>query len=175
MGREIKSSEKLNTYLTVVTFFSASLVLGDYGIRFYVHILQAEVPHRVIAGFTEPITTKLFPGVAVVYVFHRYDVPTTLLQSHPYWFAFLGGLSLGVFERILYIIVREASISLGFVLAPGMHTLNAMLIAGFIFRSTNNLEGSRFFVQLLLLIILAMVIHVLWNTWGVLLIYQAFA
>lgn len=175
MGRDGEASGKLNTYLSVVIFFGASLVLGDYGIRFYVQIIQVGVPHQVIAGFTEPVTTKLVPAIAVVYLHQRYDVPLTLLQSHPYWFAFLGGLSLGVFERLLYIVVREASISPGFVMAPGMHALNAILIAGLVFRSAENLEGYRFFGQLLAVTILAMAIHVFWNTWGVVLIHQAFA
>lgn len=175
MGREVATSEKLDTYLSVILFFGASLALGDYGIRFYVQILEAGVPHQIIAGFTEPITTKLVPAIAVVYVHQRYDVPIASLQSHPYWFAFLGGLSLGVFERILYIVVRGASISPGFLLAPGMHVLNAILIAGLIFRSADNLKGCRFFGLLLAFTILAMVIHVFWNTWGVVLVYQAFA
>lgn len=169
------SSGKLNTYLSVGIFFAASLALGDYGIRFYVFILQVEVPHQVIAGFTEPLTTKLLPAITVVFIHERYDVPLDHLQSRPYWFGFIGGLSLGVFERILYIVVKGASISPGFIVAPWMHVLNAVLIAGVIFRSADNLEGIRFFGQLLAVSTLAMVIHIFWNTLGVVLVYQAFA
>jgi hypothetical protein len=75
----------------------------------------------------------------------------------------------------LYIVVKDASISPGFVLAPGMHALNAMLIAGLVFRSADNLEGYRFFGQLLAVTVLAMAIRVFWNTWGVVLVHQAFA
>lgn len=174
MGREVEGPEKLNTYLSVIIFFGAALALGDYGIRFYVQILQVGVPHQVIAGFTEPVTTKLIPAIAVVYVHQRYDTPLDPLQSHPYWFASLGGLSLGVLERGLYLIVRNAPITPGFVLAPGMHALNAILIAGLVFRSADRLKGYRFFGQLLIVTILAMSIHVFWNTWGVVLIHQAF-
>lgn len=165
----------LNTYLSVGIFFAASLALGDYGIRFYVSILQVGVPHQVIAGFTEPVTTKLVPAITVVFVHQRYDVPLDYLQSRPYWFSFVGGLSLGVFERVLYIIVKGASISPAFVVAPWMHVLNAVLIAGLIFRSANSLEGFRFFGQLLAVSVLAMAIHVFWNTWGVVLAHQAFS
>lgn len=167
------SSGKLDTYLIVCIFFAASLALGDYGIRFYVSVLQVEVPHQVVAGFTEPLTTKLIPSMAVVYLHHRYDFPLDHLKSHPYWFAFIGGLSLGVFKRVLYIIVKDASISLAFTIAPLMHALNAVLIAGIIFRSIDNLERYRFFGQLLAVTILAMALHVFWNTWGVVLIHQA--
>ncbi len=41
-----------------------------------------------------------------------------------------------------------------------MHTLNALLIAGLIFRSADSLEGYRFFGQLLTVTVLAMAIHV---------------
>ena len=167
-------SGKLDTYLAVGIFFAASLALGDYGIRFYVSILQVEVPHQVIAGFTEPATTKLVPAIVVVYIHQRYDVSLDYLQSHPYWFAFLGGLSLGIFERVLYIIVKGASISLGFLVAPWMHALNAVLIAGLIFRSADGLEHYKFFGQLLAVTVLAMAIHVFWNTWGVVLVGQVF-
>lgn len=166
------SSDKIDTCLAVCIFFAASLALGDYGIRFYVSILQVEVPHQVIAGFTEPVTTKLIPAMAVVYLHQRYNVPLDHLKKHPYWFAFLGGLSLGVFERVLYVIVKDAPISLGFVIAPWMHALNAVLIAGVIFRSVDGLKGYRFFGQLLAVTMLAMVIHVFWNTWGVVLVHQ---
>ncbi|WP_137285459.1 hypothetical protein [Halorussus salinisoli] len=175
MGTKNESSNKLDTYLSVGIFFAASLALGDYGIRFYVSILQVEVPHQVIAGFTEPVTTKLVPAIAVVYIHQRYDVPLNYLQSRPYWFAFIGGLSLGVFERVLYIVVKGASISPGFVVAPWMHALNAVLIAALIFREADSLEGYRFFGQLLAVTVLAMAIHVFWNTWGVVLVHQAFA
>lgn len=167
------SSEEIDTYLAVCIFFAASLVLGDYGIRFYVSVLQVGVPHQVIAGFTEPVTTKLIPAFVVVYLHQRYDVPLDYLKARPYWFAFLGGLSLGVFERVLYVIVKDAPISLGFVIAPWMHALNAVLIAGVIFRSVDSLERYRFFGQLLAVTMLAMVIHVFWNTWGVVLVHQA--
>lgn len=156
-------------------FFAASLVLGDYGIRFYVYVLQMGVPHQVIAGFTELITTKLVPAITVVFIHQRYDVPLDYLQSRPYWFAFVGGISLGVFERILYIIVNSATISPGFVVAPLIHALNALLIAGVIFRSADSLRGLWFFGQLLAVSILAMAIHVFWNTLGVVLVHQAFA
>ncbi|MBX0286626.1 hypothetical protein EGH22_09830 [Halomicroarcula sp. F28] len=172
-GRDL--SGELNTYLSVVIFFTASLALGDYGIRFYVFILQAEVPHQVIAGFTEPVTTKLVPAITVIFIHQRYDVPLHYLQSRPYWFAFIGGLSLGIFERSLYIVVKGASISPGFVVAPWMHALNAVLICGVIFRSADSLKGFRFFGQLLAALVLSMAIHVFWNTWGVILIHQAFA
>lgn len=168
------SSEEIDTYLTVCIFFAASLVLGDYGIRFHVSVLQVEVPHQVIAGFTEPVTTKLIPALAVVYLHQRYNVPLDHLKTRPYWFAFLGGLSLGVFERVLYVIVKDAPISTGFVIAPCMHALNAVLIAGVIFRSVDSLEGHRFFGQLLAVTMLAMAIHVFWNTWGVVLVHQTF-
>lgn len=174
MRTEIDSSGRLDTYLAIVIFFAASLALGDYGIRFYVSVLQVEVPHQVIAGFTEPVTTKLVPAIAVVYIHQRYDVPLNYLQSHPYWFAFIGGLSLGVFERVLYIAVKGASITPGFIIAPWMHALNAVLIAGLIFCSSDSLEGYRFFGQLLTVTMLAMAIHVFWNTWGVVLIHQVF-
>ncbi|WP_423995923.1 hypothetical protein [Halorubrum trapanicum] len=175
MGHERDSPGKLNTYLSVVIFFAASLALGDYGIRFYVSILQVGVPHQVIAGFTEPITTKLVPAITVVFIHQRYSVSLNYLQSRPYWFAFIGGISLGVFERALYIVVKGASISPGFVVAPGMHALNAVLIAGVIFRSADSLKGFRFFGQLLAASVLAMAIHVFWNTLGVVLIHHAFA
>lgn len=58
----------------------------------------------------------------------------------PHWLGFIGGLSIGVFERILYVVVKGASISPGFVVAPWMLVLNAVLIAGVIFRSADNLE-----------------------------------
>lgn len=167
------SADKIDTCLAVCIFFTASLVLGDYGIQFYVSILQVEVPHQVIAGFTEPVTTKLIPAMAVVYLHQRYDVPLDHLKTHPYWFAFLGGLSLGVFERVLYIVVKDAAISLGFVIVPWMHALNTVLIAGVIFRSADSLEGCRFFGQLLAATLLAMAIHVYWNTSGVVLVHHA--
>lgn len=175
MGTGNESSGKLDTYLSISIFFAASLVLGDYGIRLYISILQVEVPHQVIAGFTEPVTTKLVPAIAVVYIHQRYNIPLNYLRSRPYWFGFLGGLSLGVFERALYIVVKGASISPGFVVAPLMHALNAVLIAGLIFRSANSLEGYRFFGQLLAVTVLAMAVHVLWNTWGVVLFHQTFS
>lgn len=167
------SSDEVDTYLAVCIFFAASLILGDYGNRFYVSVLQVEVPHQVIAGFTEPVTTKLIPALVVVYLLQRYDVPLDHLRSHPYWFAFIGGLSVGVFERFLYITVKDAPISLAFLIAPLMHALNAVLIAGVIFRSVEKLEGYRFFAQLLAVTMLAMAIHVFWNTWGVVLVHQA--
>jgi hypothetical protein len=150
-------------------------VLGDYGIRFYISILQVGVPHQVIAGFTEPITTKLVPAITVVFIHQRYDVPLDYLQSRPYWFAFIGGISLGMFERVLYIVVKGASISPGFVVAPCIHVLNALLIAGVIFRSADGLKGFRFFGQLLVVSVLAMAIHVFWNIWGVVLVHQMFS
>lgn len=174
MGTETDSSGRLDTYLAIGIFFAASLALGDYGIRFHVSVLQVEVPHQVIAGFTEPVTTKLVPAIAVVYILQRYDVPLNYLQLHPYWFAFIGGLSLGVFERVLYIAVKGASITPGFIIAPWMHALNAVLIAGLIFRSSDSLESYRFFGQLLAVTMLAMAIHVFWNTRGVVLIHQVF-
>lgn len=168
-------SSELNTYLSVGIFFAASLALADYGIRFYVSFLQVGVPHQIIAGLTEPVTTKLVPAIAIVFIHQRYDIPIDHLQSHPYWFAFIGGLSLGVFERVLYILVKDASISPGFVVAPWLHVLNAVLIAGLIFQSANRLKGNRFFGKLLTVTVLAMAIHVFWNTWGVVLVHQAFA
>ena len=111
METECRLSGKLDTYLAVGVFFAASLALGDYGIRFYVSILQGDVRHQVIAGFTEPVTTKLVPAIAVVYIHQRYDVSLEYLQFHPYWFAFIGGLSLGVFERVLYIVVKGVHLS----------------------------------------------------------------
>ena len=168
------SSEEIDTYLAVCIFFAASLALGDYGIRFYVSILKVDIPHQVIAGFTEPVTTKLIPAMAVVYLHQRYNVPLEHLKAQPYWFAFLGGLSVGLLERVLYVIVKDATISVGFVIAPWMHALNAVLIAGVIFRSVDRLEGYRFVGQLLAVSMLAMGIHVFWNTWGVILVHQAF-
>lgn len=84
MGSDGETSGKLDTYLSVVIFFGAPLALGDYGIRFYVQILQIGVPHQIIAGFTEPITTKLVPAIAVVYLHQRYNAPFIHLQSRPY-------------------------------------------------------------------------------------------
>lgn len=175
MTTEFDSRRKLDVYLMVVIFFAASLALGDYGIRFYVSVLQVTVPHQVIAGFTEPVTTKLVPAIAVVWIHQRYDVSLDYLQSRPYWFAFVGGLSLGVFERVLYMVVKGASISPGFIVAPWMHVLNAVLIAGLIFATADRLEGYRFFGKLLAVTVVAMVIHVFWNTWGVVLVHQAFS
>lgn len=168
-------SAELITYLSVGIFFAASLALGDYGIRFYVYILQVETPPRIIAGFTEPITTKLVPAITIVFIHQRYDISLVPLQSRPYWFAFIGGLSLGIIERSLYIVVKGASISPTFIVAPWMHALNAVLIAGLIFRSTKSLNSLRFIGQLLVVLVLAMAIHVFWNTLGVVLVYQIFA
>jgi len=175
MATNFNSQRKLDVHLMIGIFFAASLALGDYGIRFYVSILQVTVPHRIIAGFSEPVTTKLVPAVAIVYVHQRYDVPLTYLQSRPYWFASLGGLSLGAFERVLYIVVKGASISPGFVMAPLVHVLNAVLIAGLIFASADRLHGYRFFATLLGVTVVAMLIHVFWNIWGVVLVHQAFS
>ena len=168
-------SGKQNTCLSVGIFFAASLALADYGIRFYASFPQVGVPNQIIAGLTEPVTTKLVQAITIVFIHQRYDVPIDHLQAHPYWFASIGGLSLGVFERVLYILVKDASISPGFVVAPWMHVLNAVLIAGLIFRSANRLKGLRFFGKLLTVTLLTMGIHIFWNTWGVILVYQAFA
>lgn len=175
MNSEFDSRRKRDVHFLVSIFFASSLALGDYGIRFYVYVLKVSVEHPIVAAFTEPITTKLLPALAVVWVHYKKDVPLEYLQSRPYWFAFLGGLSLGIFERILYIVVKGATISPGFILAPGIHAVNALLIAGLVFKTADEPQGYRFFAKLLGITILAIAIHLFWNTWGVVLVYRAFS
>jgi hypothetical protein len=176
MNNRLDSQTKLHTTILVMIFFAGSVALADYVIRFYVSVLQVSASHPVVAGVTEPLTTKLVPALAVVY-FHqndRYKLDLAYLQSHPYWFSVLGGLSLGVFERMMYLVVKDAAITPGFILAPAMHILNTVLIAGFIFTTVGRYREYRVLGQLFVFIIAAIVIHVFWNTWGVILVHQAF-
>jgi hypothetical protein len=87
----------------------------------------------------------------------------------------VGGISLGITERVLYIIVKGAAVSPGFLLAPWMHALNSVLIAGLIFSAADNLQGYQLFLKLLAVTVVAIAIHVFWNVWGVLLIHQLFS
>lgn len=176
MTGDLNFRTKSNTFVLVMLLFAASLVLGDYGIRFYVSVLQVPAPHHVVAGVTEPLTTKLIPALAVAY-FHQndeYKLSSDYLQSHPYLFSAVGGLSVGVFERALYIIVRGAEVSPVFLVAPVMHFLNAVLIGGIVFATSGTHRGPRVLAQIFALVVVAMVIHVFWNTFGVVLVYQAF-
>lgn len=158
-----------NTYVVVALFFIASLGLADYTIRFYVYVLHAPAPHQVIAGFTEPITTKLIPAAVVVYLHRRDDLNLDIafLGSHPVRFAVLGGLSVGTFERVLYVVVRDAAITPWFLVAPAMHVLNAVLIAGVVFATGGRLRSYRAVATLVGVTVAAMAIHVWWNVWGV--------
>lgn len=158
---------KWDTHFLVGIMFAASLALGDYGIRFYVNVLQVDVPHQFVAGVTEPLTTKLVPAVLVVGIHKWKGVSVTYLRSNPYWFGFVGGISLGIFERVLYVVVKGATISIPFLIAPLMHALNAVLIAGVVFSSADRFEGYRYYAKLLAATIVAMGIHLFWNGWGV--------
>jgi len=171
-----RDSRILHTHILVGILFAGSLALGDYGIRFYVSVLEVSAPHRVVAGVTEPMTTKLIPALTVIYLHQHeeYTLDFDFLQAHPVWLSVLGGLSLGIFERVLYIIQKDAVISPTFVLAPGMHVLNAVLIAGFIFTTEESSRKISFWGKLSILVVISMAIHVFWNTWGVVLVYRAF-
>lgn len=176
MGRWPIGVEKRNTYLAVIIFFSASLTLGDSGIRVYVYVLGVSAPHQIVAAVTEPITTKLVPAIVIVYLHERddFNLQRWYIRKYPYWFGLIGGLSLGVLERILYVSVKGASISAPFLIAPWMHALNAILIAGFVFR-TEERQGSRYVAILSAIIALAMAIHLFWNTQGVLIAHRYFS
>lgn len=167
--------DKRNAYLFVAIFFAASLVLGDYGIRFYVYILQVELPHEIIAGLTEPITTKFVPAFVVVWMHQYKEVPSTNLQSQPFKYAFVGGVTLGLFERLLYVIVKDVSVSPVFLAAIFIHIVNAMLISGLIFSNADQQGSLRFYGKLIVVTLLGIAIHVYWNRWGVVRVAAALA
>lgn len=174
MDLDTDFGEKMNTHVLVGILFAGSLVLADYTIRLYLSVFPAPLPHPVAAGFTEPITTKLVPAFAVVY-FHqnpKYNLNIEYLKSHWLRFGILGGVSLSAFERVMYIIVRDADVTLLFALVPLMHILNAVLIAGFVFATAGRYDEFRVLGSVLVAVIVAMVIHVFWNTLGVRLAYE---
>lgn len=164
----------LNIHLAIVVFFAGSLVLGDYGNRFFVYILQVELHHRFLAGFIEPILTKFLPTILVLGLFEWKNVPVDYVRAHPYRLAFFGGLSVGLFERILFIFVRNATISLGFILAAVVHVVNALLIAGLIFSTPEKEQDWMFTAKLIGVILLAILIHVGWNGWGAIWVAEMF-
>lgn len=166
MGKFINTTRNQDVTLLVIAMFAGSLVLGDYAIRFYIQVLNVDLPSQIVAGFTEPLTTKLLPAVAVLWVHRWKDVPADFLRSRPYLLAGVGGLSLGLFERALYILVKNASISPGFVIAPLIHVVNAGLIGGLLFAAPEENQDLRFSAKLAAVTILAIAIHLWWNGWG---------
>ncbi len=170
MTGEFERRSILFTCLSVAIVFVLSLLLAAAVSWIYVSYLDVSVPSRVVAGFTEPLTTKLVPAIVVVSLHKWKSIPSTHLLSHPYRFGFVGGLSLGVFERVIYIVNMGAQISPGFLLVLLMHALNAMIIAGVIFSYAENMTSPRFFGKLIVAIMAAMFIHLLWNTIGVVIV-----
>ncbi|WP_049994967.1 hypothetical protein [Halapricum salinum] len=170
-----RDSESItNIYLGVIVFFAASLVLADYGNRFFVYVVQIDVHHRFIAGIIEPVLTKFLPASVVVSLLEWYEVPDDYLRAHPYRMALLGGFSVALFERILFVVIRGGTISLGFTLAAALHVLNALLIAGLVFSTPTEEQDWMFLAKLVAITVLAMIIHVWWNGWGVLWVAETF-
>lgn len=166
MTKEFSASRQRNVLLLVIALFAGSLVVGDYMIRFYIQLLQVDLSSEVVAGFTEPLSTKLLPAVAVLLVHKWKDVPTDFLRARPYLLAGVGGLSLGLFERLLYIIVKNASPSPGFVIAPLIHVVNAILIGGLLFATPKEDQDLTYLAKLAVVTVLAIAIHLWWNGWG---------
>lgn len=163
-----------NIYLAVIIFFAASLILADYGNRFFIYAVQVDIHHRFTAGIIEPVLTKFLPAAIVVGLLEWYEIPDNHLRTHPYRMALLGGFSVALFERILFVVIHGATISLGFTLAAVLHVLNALLIAGLMFSTPTEEQDWMFLTKLVAVTVLAMIIHVGWNGWGVLWVAETF-
>ncbi len=158
--------------LFVVIIFTASLILADGVNQLYVKILQPDAPPRLVGAFTEPFTTKLIPACIVVLIHRHYEIPSVQLESYPYGFGFLGGLSLGVVERLLYLTNKGATVTLPFAVVPVMHALNGALVAGLVFRSVNRRWDFHLTAQVLIAVMLTIAIHAMWNLFGVVLVHR---
>jgi hypothetical protein len=160
-----RSQEAAETYRVIVTVFFFSMILGGLLTGVYL-FLGVSLPSQLVAGFTEPIATKLFAAIAVVWWLEYRGTTTNVLRERPIWFAFIGGITIGVVERILYVLFLGETITIATFIAPLMHTFNAILIAGLIFANADHLRGVAFYGRLLVVMILAIVIHFSWNLYG---------
>lgn len=135
-----------------------------------------------VAGFSKLIEYFIFPvsgtieigvGVIVILSVTTYHLNTKNeglsfsegLTSHPWIFGSLAGLSLGIGE--LYWYMTEMSAPLYERIPPLLlHSMNGAIIVGtFIFVCTHHRESMRKKVILAISILVAMIIHIWWNTW----------
>ncbi|WP_229115101.1 PrsW family glutamic-type intramembrane protease [Halapricum desulfuricans] len=164
-----KYRRSILTSSSVVLFFVGSVVPAVTVTGVYIVVLNASIGSNIVAGFTEPITTKLLPAMIIVYLHQRDDFPFDVeeLRSYPWLYAGLGGLSFGIVEKLAVIVNQGAEITSLLILSPWVHVLNSVLIAGLLFATPSTQRNWKFIMKLTGVILLGIVIHVFWNTLGV--------
>lgn len=154
-----------DVYVLVAVVFGLSIALADYTIRALVFGFDVRLHGSVVAALTEPFTTKLAPAIAVVALVYRWTGTTDQIAARPTRLATVGGLSVGVFERIGYVWLKGAAVTPLSVVPVLVHTLTGVLVAGAVFRSAGSEQRARRVLDLAVALALAVAIHVFWNVW----------
>lgn len=157
--------------LLLEVLYAAALVTGGSGFE------EALTGTVAAGGVIEPVTTKLVPALFVTYM-ARTQVPRTAEVLGDRWLvAGIGlGLAIGLMEfatRIPLFTGVEGGLTLaGCALAPALlvHPLEGLLVAAGAFRLSSDgsiRTASRRSLALLGLgLLVAMAVHVWWNTGG---------
>lgn len=118
--------------------------------------------HPVLAAVQEPFTSKLLPAVFIVWLAKR-EGWTERVVARRFHYGLIGGLTVGGVEWGSKLI---DSLSLSFTGFPPilMHTVNGLLIGTAVFRVAGKEKQPKDYVILLLAIVLAVLIHLFWNT-----------
>lgn len=118
--------------------------------------------HPILAAVQEPVTSKLLPAVFIVWLARR-EGWTENVVARRYHYGLVGGLTVGVVEWGSKLI---DSLSLSLTGFPPilMHTVNGLLIGIAVFRVARKEKQPKDYAILLLAVVLAMLIHLFWNT-----------
>lgn len=134
----------------------------------------------LLAGVIEPVTTKFLPAATIIWYYKdRSQETIERIREQPWVWGAVLGWTFGIFEMLLKIPSKSTAyanvnaITLSTFVPSLLHFLTGLLVAGAVFRWWQ-IDGdfSRRIklwtgVKFGLLLILAMVIHILWNVIGV--------
>lgn len=118
--------------------------------------------HPVLAAVQEPFTSKVLPAVFIVWLARR-EGWTERVVARRYHYGLIGGLTVGGVEWGSKLI-NSQSLSLTGFPPILMHTVNGLLIGTAVFRIAVKEKQLKDYAILLLAIVLAVLIHVFWNT-----------
>lgn len=143
---------------------------------------EGAAAQHVFAALVEPFVTKLFPALAVVVLASRprgelpgvvqrglgvVDFPAIdldMVAGRPFVFGAYGGLAFGVLEAVGKAMEYEVGVTSGLLLAALLHVWTGILAAGGVFATVRVDREWAVGVARGIGLVLALVLHVAWNT-----------
>ena len=116
----------------------------------------------MIAAVQEPITSKLIGSILVLYIAGR-KTQTWEIQSNPFKFSLLGGLTVGVVES-LGVMIPSLTLNVAALLPILMHMTTGAVIATVVFKYGNRPLSPQDALNIVAATVFGILIHILWNT-----------